>query len=284
MKLGICCVYLFDTDSEWLLDLQLQYVRETLSGYDHAIYGAANRLRPELRNRLAREPAVKLVPLPAINTKGSPEHAYYLDLLLRHAAADGCTHLATIDADSFPVLPNWPGVLLERMTGKRLAAVHRTENLDTFLPHPCGLFMERSFLTDHDPKFLPPKEAMAEFRAATGQRFDTGIGYGYALWKSGEPWLPLLRSNRRNHHFLMAGIYGDTFFHLGASSREPWFYYDQATRLSLKVGPAVNKVPILWRMGPWLEKRYIAANRRRLRRISRTLRAEPAHFLASLNS
>lgn len=288
MKLGICCVYFYGSNSAWLLDLQLRYIAATLAGYDYTIYAAANRLQPELRRTLDGTRHVKIVPLPWFEGEGSFEHACYLDQLLREAANDGCTHLATLDSDSFPVLTDWPRVLLGRMERTRIAATLRSENLDTYLPHPCGLFMERSFLLEHSPRMLPPESetlsnaSFQEFLKETGQRSDTGIGYGYVLWKSKEPWLPLTRTNRRNRHFLMAGIYGDVFFHLGASSRRPWFFFDHKTRISLRIGPAVTKIPVAWRLGPWLEERYIASNRRKLARIAASLRSDPDRFLSSL--
>ena len=288
MKLGICCVYFYGPDSSWLLDLQLRFIERTLEGYDYTIYAAANRLLPELRRRLQVAPRVQIVSLPRFDGDGSFEHAFYLDRLLRQAVDEGCTHLAALDSDSFPILPDWPTILLRRMDRLRLAAVLRSENLDTHLPHPSGLFMDRSFFLEHGPRMFPPKSeifsdaSFRKFLSETGQRKDTGIGYGYALWNSKEPWLPLRRSNRRNAHFLMAGIYGDVFFHLGASARRPWFYFDYKTRLLVRVGPAFGKVPVLWRLGSWLEERYIASNRRTLATISDCLRSDPDGFLSRL--
>jgi hypothetical protein len=288
VKLGICCVYFYGPDSRWLLDLQLRYIADTLSGYDYTVYAAANRLQPDLRRILEGTLHIKIVPLPQFKGEGSMEHACYLDQLLRRAADDGCTHLATVDSDSFPVLPDWPEVLLRRMDRTRLAAVLRTESRDTWLPHPCGLFMDRSFFLEHAPRMFPPKSerrsnaSFKEFLRETDQRIDTGIGYGYVLWKSKEPWLPLIRSNRCNPHFLMAGIYGGVFFHLGASSRRPWFYLDSKTRLSLRIGSAVGKIPLIWRAGPWLEERYIASNRRVFAGIADSLRSDPDRFLSGL--
>ncbi|HEX4267609.1 MAG TPA: hypothetical protein VHY36_06970 [Steroidobacteraceae bacterium] len=296
MKLGICCVYFYGSDNGWLLDLQLRYIAGTLAGYDYTVYAAANRLLPDLRRTLDATPHVRIVSLPQYEgdavaepwMEASFEHAFYLDLLLREAADDGCTHLAAVDSDSFPVLPDWPNVLLKRMGSIRFAGVLRSENLDTNLPHPSGLFMDRSFLLEHAPRLLPPRNeilsnaSLREFMKETAQRADTGIGFGHALWKSREPWLPLLRSNQRNRHFLMAGIYGDVFFHLGASSRRPWFHFDYQKRLSLRMKPALSKIPMLWHLGSWLEERYIASNERTLAKITDSLRSDPDRFLSSL--
>jgi hypothetical protein len=295
VKLGLCCVYFYGPDSGWLLDLQLRYIASTLAGYDYTVYAAANRLQAELRRVLEETPHVKIVSLPQYQGNAAAgvmdasfEHAFYLDRLLREAADDGCTHLAAIDSDSFPVLPDWPSVLLQRMGSIRFAAVLRSENLDTNLPHPSGLFMDRSFLLEHAPRLLPSRSeilaspSFREFQKETAQRTDTGIGYGHTLWKSKEPWLPLVRSNRRNPHFLMAGIYGDVFFHLGASSRRPWFFFDYQKRLSLRIKPALSKLPVLWHVGAWLEERYISSNERTLAKITGSLRSDPDRFLSSL--
>lgn len=296
MKLGVCCVYFYGPDSGWLLDLQLRYIGATLAGYDYTVYAAANRLQPELRRTLEATPHVRIVSLPQYvgNPATEPwmeasfEHAFYLDLLLREAADDDCTHLAAVDSDSFPVLPDWPNVLLQKMGSIRFAGVLRSENLDTNLPHPSGLFMDRSFLLERAPRLLPPRSEILsnacfrEFLKETAQRTDTGIGFGYALWESKESWLPLLRSNKRNAHFLMAGIYGDVFFHLGASSRRPWFYLDYQRRLSLRIKPVLGNVPVLWHLGAWLEERYISSNERTLARISDSLRSDPDRFLSTL--
>jgi hypothetical protein len=83
-------------------------------------------------------------------------------------------------------------------------------------------------------------ERSAPSTDATRQRVDTGIGYGYALWKSGEPWLRLTRSNARDYHFLLAGIYGHVFFHLGAAAREPTFYRDYRRWPTLRVDRRIN--------------------------------------------
>lgn len=289
MKLGICCVYFYGPGSDWLLDLQLHYIAKTLAGYDYTIYAVANRLQPELRARLESAPNLKIVSLPTYDGTGSPEHAHYIDLLLRHAAENGCTHLATLDSDSFPVLDDWPKLLLRRMDGLRIAAVLRAENFDSFLPHPCGLFMDTAFLIDRSPHMLPSREEISgsrsfrEFLEIHHQRPDTGIGYGYALWKASESWLPLTRTNRHEPHFLMAGIYGDIFFHLGASSRTLRFYADTRTRVSRRIGARLAGVPLLWRLSKWIDANYIAGNRRTFMRIVNELRANPDAFLRRLS-
>jgi hypothetical protein len=72
--------------------------------------------------------------------------------------------------------------------------------------------------------------------AETGQRPDSGIGIGFSLWLTKTQWTPLTRSNTINDHFLLAGIYGDLIFHLGAMSwADRDFRKDRDTRLSLRL-------------------------------------------------
>lgn len=288
MKLGICCVYFYGADGRWLLPMQLRFISETVAGYDYTIYAAANRLDSELKKILAASSCVQIVELPDFVGDANHEHAFFLDRLIDRAISDGCTHVAAFDSDSFPIVQDWPAVLLRDMGGDiRFAAVIRAENGDSHLPHPCGYFMHRSFYVERRPGLFPSDSEITsrlfrEFIANTKQRFDTGIGYGYALWSSGEKWLQLHRSNGVNEHFLMAGIYGDVFFHLGASSRRPSFHSDYTTRLDLRVVKRIGQMPFLWRVGRFLEGNYLKENEKIFRGIVSQLCNGPDSFFAKI--
>lgn len=288
MKLGICCVYFYGDDGEWLLPLQLRFIAATLSRYAYTIYAAANRLAPDLRRVLSATPNVKLVELPYTEERANSEHAIYLDNLLQFAYADGCSHLVALDSDSFPIADDWPTLLLTKMNGQlRFSAVLRAENGDTDLPHPCGYFMLREFYADHRPSLLPApalsrSPRFQEFLRHSKQRSDTGIGYGYALWDSKEQWLPLLRSNRTNPHFLMAGIYGKIFFHLGSSSRRPAFHMDYETRLSLRLAERLRRAPLAWRLSESITENYLTKNQKIFNQITARLKDDPQRFFAEL--
>jgi len=296
MKLGIACVYFYPDDNKWILDLQLEYLAQTLRGYNYTIYAGANRLTPDLRDRLETAAHVKVVPLPWYAGAGSCghafhtasyEHAFYLDRLLNTAVDDGCNYVAAIDADSFPIIPDWPHRLLAQMGDSvRLAAVLCAEDKDTHLPHPCGYFMRSSFLVERQPKLLASDDELAsapfrEFLEVTGQRADTGIGYGYVLWRNRETWLQLLRSNRVSLHYLMAGIYGGVFFHLGAGSRTPVFVGDYPERWVRAAG-LMRNLPLLRRIAPALHDRYVRDNSRIFESISRRLKDDPRRFIEDL--
>lgn len=289
MKLGICCVYFYGEDGEWLLPLQLKFIAETLSGYPYTIYAAANRIAPDLHATLSATPNVRIVELPFTTERASAEHSIYLDKLIDLAYSDGCSHIATLDSDSFPIVNDWPRILLSKMNGvMRFSAVLRTENGDTALPHPCGYFMTRDFFADYKPSLLPGPEITQDpkfqsFLQGTKQRADTGIGYGYALWNSHEQWLPLLRSNLHNMHFLMAGIYGDIFFHLGSSSRRPAFFMDSQTHISLRLADRLNQAPFFWRISKFIVENYLKKNEKLYRQITTQLREDPRRLFSELS-
>lgn len=290
MKLGICCVYFYGADGPWLLPLQLRFISESLAGVDFTIYAAANRLDPALKAQLATSPHVNLIEFPHFQGDANHEHAFYLDHLIDYAIEDRCSHVAALDSDSFPIARDWPTILLREMgENARFAAVLRTENGDSHLPHPCGYFLKREFYLERQPSLFPDdseiqSESFRSFITQTGQRIDTGIGYGYALWKSGERWLQLHRSNVSNTHFLMAGMYGDLIFHLGASSRRPSFHADYANRVSLRIARRMSGAPILWRLARRLEENYLMENQKTFHKIVTKLSTEPEKFIATLGN
>ncbi|HQU87614.1 MAG: hypothetical protein H6944_05230 [Zoogloeaceae bacterium] len=91
------------------------------------------------------------------------------------------------------------------------------------MPHPSCCYFPSEFYRQYRPTFLPDEEVLAgqefaNFLSGTGQKPDSGIGVGFTVWKHQLPWKKLYRSNKRNDHFLLAGLYGDVIFHLGAMS------------------------------------------------------------------
>lgn len=288
IKLGIACVYFFRDEDAWLLDMQLDFIEKTTGGIDYTVYAAANRLQDHLKTRLEARSFVKIVDLPPFEGYGGPEHGYFLTQLAKHAKVEGCTHVCTLDCDSFPAAPGWASKLLDQMDAKyKVASVFRAENNDSDLPHPCGTFFECTLLDQIDFDFWPgdalrDSQDFKTYIAETNQRIDTGTGLGFALWKAKIPWLKLLRSNKTNLHFMMAGLYEDVFFHLGASSRSPAFHLDYMTRPYLKLSLKLRSIPLLWRIGYWIEKRYLAENQSLANQIREHLQRDPDGFISSL--
>ncbi|MES2715281.1 MAG: hypothetical protein V4795_05930 [Pseudomonadota bacterium] len=222
-RLGILVVYFLPDERLPILDLHLRAIAGRTSG-PYTLYGVAPRVSDSVRQRLAREPQLTLLQFPPVQAVGSQEHAHYLDLLADHAVADGCDRLCTMDVDAFPIRPDWNAQLEKFLQqGSALAAVFRQENGDTALPHPSCCYFPAGFYQRYRPAFLPEAgpgadPAFTTFLARTGQKVDAGIGLGHVLWQHQLPWKRLLRTNQVNDHYLLAGIYGDLVFHVGAMS------------------------------------------------------------------
>ena len=95
-------------------------------------------------------------------------------------------------------------------------AVRRDENATDRQPHPsfCALRVRDwdRLHGDWSPGYT--------WEAADGKpTTDVGGNLLRALERNGEPWAPLLRSNRVNLHPLWFGIYGGVVYHHGAGFR-----------------------------------------------------------------
>lgn len=222
--LALCVVYLVTPGHEPLLDLHLARIRRH-TRLPYTLYASAVRLAPAPAGRLAREPDVVLCDIPPTAARDSREHAYHLDRLVERAAGEGAEHIATLHVDSFPVQDGWDETLIGRLSeADPAAAVTRLENYDQ-KPNPCGLLFRADFYRRHRPTFRLPREVLespgyAAYCNALPHVPDSGVGYGYALFRNGLAWHRLLRSNRGEDHALLGSLYDDLIFHLGAAARE----------------------------------------------------------------
>lgn len=147
-----------------------------------------------------------------IPSKGG--HAGKLNLLasaiLRKADPDDL--IVFLDGDAFPIAdPIRP--LRQMLDRSALAAVCRTENDGDRQPHPsfCGV-------TARTWKELPGDWSTGW--CFKKYRTDVGANLLYLLESTGTPWAPILRSNRRNLHPVLFGIYGGFVYHHGGAFRE----------------------------------------------------------------
>ncbi|HYW48380.1 MAG TPA: hypothetical protein VE959_36285 [Bryobacteraceae bacterium] len=232
MKLGIAVVYLVKEGDEGLLDLHLSQIARC-THVPYTCYAAVNRLAPHLRARLARAPRTRIVDIRTTAQRGTEEHAYYLEWLVKTAVQDGVTHVATLHIDSFPVRDGWAEDLASRLTGKCVLAAVTREEVGDLKPHPSLMFFHRDFYLASKPSFLLGRSCRSSpeyrrYRAEYGAAEDTGIGYGFDIFRQELSWYRLLRTNRVEDHYAMAGIYGDLVFHLGAATRGHQVFYSDA--------------------------------------------------------
>jgi hypothetical protein len=302
MKLGIAVVYMVAPQQRRLLDIHLDFVaRNTTVPY--VIYGAVNRLPDELRTVLRANGNVRQLELAETTFESGQQHAADLDELLRHAAEDGATHLATLHVDSWPVRPDWPQWIDARLSDRCvLAGVLRSENGDRLLPSTCGVLFRREFYEKYQPRFLLTDEQLRSpeirrFQRAIPQATDSGLSLGHLIWSRDLDWVPLQRSNRHNDHYLLCGVYGDLFFHLGAAAREKHFQGDFAgagasarRRLvkSLKhwvkhrAPPALSRLYTRMRPRPREWQGQILRNQRTYEDLRGKLFADPDGYIAQL--
>jgi hypothetical protein len=293
--LAILVVYVVrDDHDEELLRLHLDRLeRHTTARY--TIYAAGPRLSESATARLAATPDLELCPTEPFPERGSREHAHHLDGLLAHALAGPADHFVTLDLDSFPVADAWHDRLRTASTSG-IAAILRRENLDTVLPHPSCTFLPRGFVEDHPFSFSPDSDGSSGFRSflrTSGQRADTGIRLARILAEGSIPWHPLLRSNRREVHPLIAGIYDDTIFHLGAGARESLFRRDLKRSGIHRSTRPLERLPVPRALQPSkrrlldtlrrpAERRIVAANDAAAERARAALTSDADSFIAWL--
>ncbi|MFM7061254.1 MAG: hypothetical protein ACKOZL_08735 [Actinomycetes bacterium] len=294
-RLGILVVYFLKDDEDIpLLTLHLDRI-ERHTKVPYTIYAVANRVTARARSIIGARPNVRICDVPTTPLRASREHGYYLDTLLPIALADGVSHICTLDVDSFPIDDRWIDVLLEAAPpSSGLAGILRAENGDVALPHPSCIFAGRDFFDEHMPSFSPDSDYTPEFRRfirSTGQAADTGIRVGATLWNRRLAWGHLTRSNIRNPHYLIAGIYGGVVFHLGGASRRVAFRRDFEHARTYRVTRAIEQIPtghglirsIQLQLTRWMrgevEDLVVDYNRQMFAALSSYLVANPDDFL-----
>jgi hypothetical protein len=213
-KLGIVVVYLVLEDDGDLLDLHLRQIdKHTRSPY--TIYGTANRLLPQFRERLAQHPKVRISECPTTDLRGSAEHAYYLEHLIRVAVEDGVSHIVTLHVDSFPIRTAWEEELAAKL--RTPCAFITIERI-----HTACLFFHRDFYLQYCPTLYVSEDewttpAYQQYLEKFNPELHSGIGYGFRAYVEGLSWNYLLKSTNIRGH---GRIYDGVIFHLVGAVRE----------------------------------------------------------------
>jgi hypothetical protein len=148
-------------------------------------------------------------------------HAEKLNALAAQAsgAAREDDILMFIDGDAFPVRPLRPWIE-SLLAAAPLAAVMRAENLGDPQPHPCFCVTTVGFWR----KLEGDWRAGPTWTNSVGREVtDVGARLMEALDANGSDWTPILRTNMRNWHPVLFGLYGERgmVYHHGAGFREP---------------------------------------------------------------
>lgn len=199
------------------------------SSYDVLVWD--NSFLPEHLEILGASPRVTV--FSEEKERKDVRHGRALDRLLRKVPEE-TEYVVTLDTDAFPIRDGW----LENLTGRLdrgawLAGVWRDEMAPRIPPyvHPSCLATRRETLVNLDVEFA---------RKRGVHRVDVGQNITNAVVAAGGRLSRLRRSNARNMHFLMAGVYGDLVYHHGAGNRRASFWTsfdtdaDETVRIALR--------------------------------------------------
>jgi hypothetical protein len=210
----------------WIRLCLEQLERHTTSPYDVLVWD--NSWLPAHLAVLQARPHVTVFSESA--TKRDVPHGRALDRLVRELPAEA-EYVVTLDSDAFPVRGGWLENLIGRLeSGAMLAGIWREEMAPAVRPyvHPSCLAVRR--------------ETLRELRVPFSRRGRVEVAQNLtsAAIAQGRRLSRLRRSNVRNVHHVLGGIYGDLVYHHGAGSRAPVFYHtldgglDEAARASLR--------------------------------------------------
>jgi len=233
MKLGLAVVYLVHDDSEPLLRIHLERVRRHTT-VPYVIHGAPLRLPVAFHRHLQGADVCLHSLRPPTGVLAHVEHSALLTALLKCAVADGCTHVGTLHVDSFPVADGWVETMAARLTRRMpVSALLEEREGDTMArPNLAGMIALADYWREARPWLTPSveMEQTAEWKAFLHRHRQhvthSGVGLGYCLEQAGMTWLPLRRSNGRRRHPVLAGVYDERIFHLGAATRPRNFFTD----------------------------------------------------------
>lgn len=163
------------------------------------------------RHDLRAHPNVRV--LPPRQARIERGHPTALDILVRETDP-GTGYVVTLDTDAFPIRDGWLKQLTASLeAGAGVSGIYRDELAPQIRPyiHPSCLCARRDDLLSYG----------VSFRKGSGQ--DSGQHLSEVLGRH-RGGTALRRSNARNLHFLMGGLYGDLIYHHGAGSRRPHFW------------------------------------------------------------
>jgi hypothetical protein len=224
MKLGILNNYVVNEKDEKLLDLHLNQI-ERHTKVPYAIYATINRLLPQFRPKMGRHPRVKICECPTAHLPINEDFAYYLEHLIPMAIEDGCTHIAILHVDSFPVRSDWAEELAAKLSDSYVFAA------PSYGAYTACLFFQPDFYLKYRPAFHLSEEERSSAKYMLFCRElehipHCGIGYLFKAYSEGLPWYPFAESNKRKARYgYFCSIYDDLVFHLGGV----WTYSEDET-------------------------------------------------------
>lgn len=292
MNIAILSVYYVQARTLWVAKMQLDMLQLCSKKYNITLYASITGGREIVEPLLGEYSFVKLIEDHSTDSNPSKQHGDSLKILLNAAKQKEYDYFVTLDMDAFPIKENWLENLSILLNDRQpVAAIDRVENGDSSLTHPSFCVLKKSFVQENNLDFYPNSTHISDlhfqhFLLDTNQRIDTGITIAYQLSKNRLDWVRLQRSNSANIHFLMAGIYGDSIFHMGATSREPKFYYQISNDAIIKRISWLKNLPFLWKLHDIIYdtrvKSISKTNKICMSTISSKLKRDPISFIDTL--
>lgn len=211
------------TGKSQLLDLQLSFISQnTINEYDHVCY-LTEKAKPANYNKHIKSSIIGQNNLAHKDPSKSHLNGLLSILAYFKTQTDYYDMFVILDSDCFPIAKSWDQACYGLLQNNDIISCIRTENLDTFL-HPCICTFKDVSLIDF--------QRLENVNLLGDQTSDNQV---IPLWKSWSDTkakvFPLIRTNRKNHHPILAAIYGDLFYHHGCGSRSQVIrsnpYYDK---------------------------------------------------------
>lgn len=215
-----------DADAHAWIDLCLRQVARHSAGSDYEVRVYDNSRLPSHRAIMRGYSRVKVFPLlsriglltrtdrllPRLARRYEKEHAVALDHLASGLPSD-VEYLITLDTDAFPLQNGWIEKLISLLeSGATLVGVYRNEMpeaIEPFVHVSCLCLRRRDF---------------AEIGVSFAEGKDVAQDLTFAVRERGQRIVGLARSNARDFHFLMGGVYGSLIYHQGAGGRHAKFW------------------------------------------------------------
>jgi len=244
--------------ARWI-DVQVGYLRRHLA-QPYRTYASLEGVDPAWHDRFD------------VVVPSAGRHAGKLNYLARVVLdeADPDDLLMFLDGDAFPIADPLPTVEAA-LAATDLVAVRRDENLGDRQPHPCfcvttaGTWAALGGDWSNGPTWTNSRGAVVS---------DVGATLRWQLERSGRTWTPLLRSNRRDLHPVLFGVYADIVYHHGAGYR-PMMTRVDVDRLGLR---RTWPRPLDLVMPPALRLVQSRRNRRTSEEVFRHLARDPQFY------
>jgi hypothetical protein len=204
------------TESNRWIQLCLEQIAAHTEYPNYHIYVWNNRIADKaLEDWLLTWPQLTLLSAAGYERLNHP-HSTPLQRLYHLARQEGAEYIVTMDSDAHPLRSDWLIKLLSSLEdGAAIAGVWRNEMVPAIRPHihPSCLCTTVGFIEQHRLRF--------DFDCThSKERTDTLSHFTWIAEANGFSIHRLLRSNQRNFHHWMGGIYGDLIYHHVAASRE----------------------------------------------------------------